>query len=621
MTGEPRGPGGGGPVEPRVLIERLEALVPSGRDPGDAVVAPLLAGKLPVDLEYRLARALEALGRTAEARDSLGRVVRRDPGYADAKERLGKLIRGGGRGIFPIFDPKDLMGGFSGRYRKIELVGKGGQGLVFKAFDPERGLEVALKVLSPHMVDEPQAVERFLREAKVLSQLESPYVVKVYEAGEKPVLHYAMELMTGETLEGKLKREGAMPLSAFLEFAEQLLEGLAAVHQAGIIHRDLKPENVFLTRDGGAKLGDFGLAGSAALLKITQTGQIFGTLGFMSPEQLEGKAVDERSDLYSMGLIFYQCLAGAAALKVKVKPGGAVERALRQPLEAATSRPLPRRLLDLIERMTRTDPSERPRSARSVLERIRNFRWRLRRGAGSATFAEAATLRHRTLLPLRTMLEDLAMTTAPELASSLADVARAHELKVRVWDLCTRLSDLVKLGPADGMALDWLPEGERLGAALARFVQERELPAMPSLVRRLRDLDRVVENELAPGDLKLGRKFLEASLPERNAPVRLEVPDVPPVGYGHRDAYRIRTLLTGILQQLLSRLEPVPGGRLGLKLSSEDGDEGWALDLTGVASFEPAAETLLDLEALGAIRVRLDKGAVRFRFPLVLTDG
>jgi eukaryotic-like serine/threonine-protein kinase len=210
-----------------------------------------------------------------------------------------------------------------GAYEILGRLGAGGMARVYRARDPRLGRDVAIKVLAPELAQDRNALARFKREARTASSLNHPNIVHVYEVGEAPApsgpLHYiAMELVEGETLRGLLR--GGAPWRGLLQAFAQVADALARAHKAGIVHRDLKPENVMVTPDGHPKVLDFGLAklvepaddagtgGTAPREGRTRTGFVAGTPAYMSPEQVQAKPVDHRSDIFSFGSMLYEAV-------------------------------------------------------------------------------------------------------------------------------------------------------------------------------------------------------------------------------------------------------------------------------------------------------------------------
>ncbi|HJX29265.1 MAG TPA: serine/threonine-protein kinase, partial [Thermoanaerobaculia bacterium] len=212
-------------------------------------------------------------------------------------------------------------------YRVLGRLGEGGMGEVFLAEDSRLGRRVALKVLPPDLAEEPRHLERFRREARSVAALNHPNIVTLYSVEEVEGLHFlVMEVVEGETL-ADLIAEGPMPLEHLLPIACPLAEALEAAHACGVIHRDLKPRNVMVSREGRVKILDFGIARSAhapseegdgtAETDLTKTGHLIGTAAYMSPEQIKGEPVDQRSDLFSLGIVLYEMATGKRPFRGK----------------------------------------------------------------------------------------------------------------------------------------------------------------------------------------------------------------------------------------------------------------------------------------------------------------
>ncbi len=215
-----------------------------------------------------------------------------------------------------------------GPYEILAPLGAGGMGEVYRAKDPRLGREVAIKVLPASFSQDPDRLKRFEQEARAAGVLNHPGITAVYDFGtaadQSPYI--VTELLEGETLRNRLLT-GALPVRKAIDYAVQIAKGLAAAHEKGIVHRDLKPENLFLTQDGRVKILDFGLAklkpetggdGKTDIGTVsggTEPGVVLGTMGYMSPEQVRGKAADRRSDLFAFGTILYEMLAGQRAFR------------------------------------------------------------------------------------------------------------------------------------------------------------------------------------------------------------------------------------------------------------------------------------------------------------------
>jgi eukaryotic-like serine/threonine-protein kinase len=213
-----------------------------------------------------------------------------------------------------------------GHYRIREKIGSGAMGEVFRARDERLGREVALKLIRPASSDNPDHLRRFELEARAVAALNHPNIVAIYDVGFNEGSPYIVcELLEGKTLRARLA-EGALPVRLAADYSLQIVQGLIAAHDRRIIHRDLKPENLFVTSDGRVKILDFGVAklqpapeesGRSVedLTTVTKSGAVVGTVAYMSPEQLRGKAVDHRSDIFSVGAILYEMLTGRRAFR------------------------------------------------------------------------------------------------------------------------------------------------------------------------------------------------------------------------------------------------------------------------------------------------------------------
>ncbi len=235
------------------------------------------------------------------------------------------------------------------RYHVIKKLGEGGMGQVYLAEHVKMGRRSAIKVMSPAMVHDPDAVARFNREAANASRITHPNVCAVYDFGETPdgLIYLAMEFVEGEPLTAIIEREGALPLPRATAIFKQTADALQAAHDLGIVHRDLKPDNIMVarSRDGGdlVKVVDFGIAkavgGDDAGQKVTKTGLVVGTPEFMSPEQLSGDKVDGRSDLYSLALVYFRMLTGQLPFQADSVQETMIKRLTDEPAKLVEARP------------------------------------------------------------------------------------------------------------------------------------------------------------------------------------------------------------------------------------------------------------------------------------------
>ena len=208
---------------------------------------------------------------------------------------------------------KELTTGstFAGRYQIIEELGHGGMGRVYRALDKKLNEEVALKLIKPEIALDKGTLERFQNELKIARKIGHRNVGRMYELMEDRGLHFiTMEYVPGEDLRSFLHRTKQLTIGTAVAIAKEVCEGLLEAHRLGVIHRDLKPSNIIIDKDGNARIMDFGIARSIKAKGITGAGVIIGTPEYMSPEQVEGKEVDQRSDIYSLGVILYEMVAG-----------------------------------------------------------------------------------------------------------------------------------------------------------------------------------------------------------------------------------------------------------------------------------------------------------------------
>lgn len=268
------------------------------------------------------------------------------------------------------------IGGNVSHYRVEAQLGQGGMGTVYRATDTRLDRTVALKVLSPDLALSPQQVERFTREARAIARVRHPGVVAVYDVGNTPCHYIAMELVRGDTLDRYL---GGMPLPPrkAAELIRRVAEALAEVHEHGILHRDLKPTNIMMDEEGRPHLTDFGLAKVVeGELELTKSGTLLGTPAYMAPELVDGTLgpTGERSDLYALGLLFYEVLTGRTAIEGKALASLLFEILNRVPEPPSERVPqVPPALDSLCLRLQARDPRERPASARAVAEELEAF--------------------------------------------------------------------------------------------------------------------------------------------------------------------------------------------------------------------------------------------------------
>ena len=315
-----------------------------------------------------------------------------------------------------LADDRAIVGKQIGHYQVLNRIGRGGMGEVFLAQDATLGRKVALKLLRAEFTGDQERLRRFRQEARAASNLNHPNILTIYEIGAEDSTHFmATEYVEGETLRQPMASAG-MKLSEALDVAIQVAGALAAAHQAGIVHRDIKPENIMVRRDGYAKVLDFGLAKLTerapassdslwpTLGKVeTNPGVVMGTVQYMSPEQARGLEVDARTDIFSLGVVLYEMVAGRAPFEGGTTSDVLVSLLEREPvpLKNLASEQIPADLDWIITKMLRKNPDERYQTSKELFVDLQRLRQKLEieshlersappEASGRATTANAA---------------------------------------------------------------------------------------------------------------------------------------------------------------------------------------------------------------------------------------
>lgn len=318
--------------------------------------------------------ALAQLSRDTTLSERLRVAVAGDPALLDSLNPVTQSIGD----LQPYLQPSprpDSPGRF-GHYDIVQVLGRGGFGIVVKAFDPALQRLVALKVLAPQLATEAANRQRFLREARSAAAVLHENVVHIYYVHEDPLPHIVLELVSGENLQDRLDRHGMLAPAVAIPIARQIAAGMAAAHGKGLIHRDIKPANILLdgTVQPRVKLTDFGLARTVEDSHLTQSGLIAGTPRFMSPEQARGDTLDSRSDLFGLGSVLYLMLSGRVpfdgpnAMVILKRICDDVPGPLIELVPDA-----PRELCTLIERLLEKDPARRIQTADEVAARLQDL--------------------------------------------------------------------------------------------------------------------------------------------------------------------------------------------------------------------------------------------------------
>ncbi|MBI3267636.1 MAG: protein kinase [Planctomycetes bacterium] len=290
-------------------------------------------------------------------------------------------------------------------FKLIRLLGQGGMGAVYLGEQLSLKRPVAIKLLTPGLLDSSESVLRFEREAQLAARLQHPNIVQVHFFGKDAGRHFiVMELVEGESLAARLKRERRIPVSDAVRVALEAAKALAAAHKQGVVHRDVKPDNIFLGKDGAVKLGDFGLARSnASDLHVSVTGQIMGTLLYMPPEQCEGKPVDGRADLYALGATLFHLVTGTPPFDGESATQLLLKH-LQAPIPSARriTQAVPEALDHVLHRCLEKDRERRPPTAEeliALLDRVVAGPGAARPGSSTRTVALGPTAIAKPLTP------------------------------------------------------------------------------------------------------------------------------------------------------------------------------------------------------------------------------
>lgn len=257
-----------------------------------------------------------------------------------------------------------------GHYEIVSELGRGGMGVVYKGYEPALNRHVAIKELSPSLAGDPSLVERFLREARSMASLNDPHIIQIYFIGqENGQPFFVMEFVEGESLSQVLRREGKLKVADALKVIHQTAQGLATAHDRGVVHRDIKPGNLMLTPKGRVKIADFGIALATQDIskKLTSTGEFVGTPGYLSPEVCLAKPIDQRSDIFSLGIVLFEMLSGGMPFSDESPLGLMLEvvkadipdiRELNSEVDAQT--------FAILSRMVAKDPADRFQSCHDL---------------------------------------------------------------------------------------------------------------------------------------------------------------------------------------------------------------------------------------------------------------
>src|SRR5262249_341023 len=290
--------------------------------------------------------------------------------------------------VAPSLATGDLKTGtvLAGRYEILLLLGRGGMGAVYKARDVELDRTVALKLIRPELARNPEVLRRFKQELILARQVTHKNVIRIFDLGQSDGIKFiTMDFVEGQDLRSVLRQRGKLPPSEAASIMLQICRALEAAHAERVIHRDLKPQNIMLDGNGRAYVMDFGIARSAHLLGMTQTGALIGTPEYMSPEQGRGEELDERSDIFSLGVIFYEILTGKSPYYSDTPLATLWKRMQEKATPPADLDPsLPKQLSDIVVKALEIEPEKRFASAREMAQQLEI--WRGPTAEGSTIF-------------------------------------------------------------------------------------------------------------------------------------------------------------------------------------------------------------------------------------------
>ncbi len=395
----------------------------------------------------------------------------------------------------------------AGRFRIESMLGIGGMGVVYRAYDLSLDVQVAIKLLRPELARRPEAFERFRQELLLARQVSSPHVVRIHDISQQDGRWFiSMDFVDGQSLERRMDHDGKLAMDEALPIARGLLEGLTAAHERGVVHRDLKPANVLLDKSNHAYITDFGVARSlGATGGMTQSGVIFGTPEYLSPEQARGEKVDARSDLYTVGLILYEMLSGTLPFSGGTPAETVMQRIVRQPPSLGQVRPdLPRWLQTFCDRLLKLNPAHRFASAREALQALD-----ARRVPRRPLNRRNVLLTLLTLVACAGAIEFVQRTDLLSRTPHVAAEVRTSRIAVLPLTLQGDDKDLAALGRAfDEHLQTWLRSDpnltaiprRRIVAALARAAPDMQGDA---LLRQLPDVAHAANaSELVRGNLQ-----------------------------------------------------------------------------------------------------------------------
>jgi len=408
------------------------------------------------------------------------------------------------------------VGRMIGHYRILALLGAGGMGEVYRARDTRLGREVAIKVLPAQFTQDADRLSRFIQEAKAASALNHPNIITIHEIGQEHGTHYiAAELIDGLTLRQRMANE-KLKLSVALDLALQVASALAAAHEAGIVHRDIKPENIMVRRDGLVKVLDFGLAKlserraatpdteAPTLARVeTDPGTVMGTVSYMSPEQARGLKVDGRTDIFSLGVVLYEMIAGRAPFGGATTADVLVSILEKEPAPLSRSAPeIPTELERIVTKALAKDREERYQTAKDLLidlkrlkQRLEYEQYRAREGAEVSSERPAAATADSAAVGKSSQAEVAETAQAAAVSTGEAGTVRTTSSAEII------ISEIKRHKRGIGLALViFIIAGAGAAYWLYRWIGQRQLgaPSQALQIKRLTFTGKATEAAISP---------------------------------------------------------------------------------------------------------------------------
>jgi serine/threonine protein kinase len=511
---------------------------------------------------------------------------------------------------------KDILTFLKARFDYVQVLGEGGICRVFRAMDRKLRRPTAIKVLLPASREDPELRLRFVREMKLLERWNHPNLIEVYDTALEPFPWYSMRLLAGFSLEEHLARMGPLPLSESLSIVLDVLSALHYIHKDGFLHRDIKPANILLDEEGRAYLADLGLAGQAISSGLTRDGVVMGTPYYMPPEHLADGSYDKTGDLFSVGLLFAECLSGQRYYRLV---GAPLFREPRQELRLMLGDLAPPEVMGILEVMLAEDPRDRFASAQSISRLIKQELSKVRQRERFEALQELVTLDLVTLGPLHESLRLLCRLT-PELRQDyLEDLSALRSLQLHCWEIDRRTARFEGLDDENSVVgVDaWKVMASALGERLHTLLWEQDLTCAERVTEAVQLTTLALRRSLGWARVDPLEHCLAPLL--EGLPVNLKVilPDKEVALYGYQDLEAIRTRIREVVGLALRTCAPdsIP---VSLFLQHRTQDLHWILEIKGRDLKVGASEVGEVLKSFAVEVEDLDHGGIALQWSALL---